>query len=408
MEKKSYFEGNSANLGGAICNGGAESSIFYKNHARNGGAMYGGSQEGSAQGCRFISNIADDYGGALYATSVWNSYFEGNTANYGGALAGGSSASGSSFVNNVARISGGVKHNSYVGVSNSGTSIVIKGNSPEYKLYISDLTFIEGFGGNINVKLSDSPNNYVIGENLTAKVYNSKNVLVGTYKPQTGYNWFTNFAPGTYRVVISVDDLSYEAKSVTIKIMVKKATSIYVTGVTANYNSGKCLLVNLHDSAGNILKYYKVSINLNGATKTYYTDGNGQVILATNGLIPKTYTATISYAGSNTYMGTSASAKIVIKKLSPKLSALGKTFKRSDKTKKYTITLKNNKNVVMKNTKVTVKVNGKTYSAKTNNKGVATFKLKKLTKKGKYKTVVTYGGNAYYNSVSKTVKIIVK
>ena len=62
----------------------------------------------------------------------------------------------------------------------------------------------------------------------------------------------------------------------------------------------------------------------------------------------------------------------------------------------------------MKKIKLTVKVNGKTYSAKTNTKGQATFKLKKLTKKGSFSAVVTYAGSSIYNSVKKTVKITVK
>ena len=62
----------------------------------------------------------------------------------------------------------------------------------------------------------------------------------------------------------------------------------------------------------------------------------------------------------------------------------------------------------MKNTKITIKVNSKTYSAKTNAKGQAIFKLTKLTKKGSYSAVVTYVGSSIYNKVSKTVKITVK
>ena len=62
----------------------------------------------------------------------------------------------------------------------------------------------------------------------------------------------------------------------------------------------------------------------------------------------------------------------------------------------------------MKSKKVTVKVNGVTYSIKTNTKGQAIFKLKKLTKKGKYSAVVKYSGSSIYNSVKKTVKITVK
>ena len=62
----------------------------------------------------------------------------------------------------------------------------------------------------------------------------------------------------------------------------------------------------------------------------------------------------------------------------------------------------------MKNTKVYLKVNKKTYTAKTNSKGVATFKITKLTKKGKYTAAVTYSGSSYYNKVTKNVKITIK
>ena len=62
----------------------------------------------------------------------------------------------------------------------------------------------------------------------------------------------------------------------------------------------------------------------------------------------------------------------------------------------------------MKSKKVTVNVNGVTYSIKTNTKGQAIFKLKKLTKKGTYKSTVTFKGNKYYNKVVKKVKIKIK
>ena len=91
-----------------------------------------------------------------------------------------------------------------------------------------------------------------------------------------------------------------------------------------------------------------------------------------------------------------------------KLLFLSKTFKKSVKTKKYTVTLKTNTNKVMKNTKLTLKVNGKTYTAKTNAKGQATFKITKLTKKGKFTAVVKFAGNKYYNAKTVKPKIIVK
>ena len=87
---------------------------------------------------------------------------------------------------------------------------------------------------------------------------------------------------------------------------------------------------------------------------------------------------------------------------------LSKTFKKSVKTKNYVVTLKTNTNKVMKSAKLTLKVNGKTYSATTNAKGQATFKITKLTKKGKFTGTIAYKGNAYYNKLSKKVQITVK
>ena len=55
----------------------------------------------------------------------------------------------------------------------------------------------------------------------------------------------------------------------------------------------------------------------------------------------------------------------------------------------------------MKKVKITLKVNGKTYTAKTTSKGKATFKITNLIKKGKFKAVVKYSGNKYYKALTK-------
>ena len=72
------------------------------------------------------------------------------------------------------------------------------------------------------------------------------------------------------------------------------------------------------------------------------------------------------------------------------------------------MTLKNSKNKAVKKVKVTLKVNGKIFKAKTNNKGKVTFKIKKLTKKGTFKATIKFTGNQYYNKVTKKVKIRIK
>ena len=116
---------------------------------------------------------------------------------------------------------------------------------------------------------------------------------------------------------------------------------------------------------------------------------------------------TASYKGSKIYKKASASGKIIVAKTvtkitAPKVSILPK------QSKAYTITLKTNKNKAMKSKKVKLSVNGKTYTAKTDTKGKATFKITKLTKKGKYTAVIKYAGSKYYNKLAKKVKITVK
>ena len=95
-------------------------------------------------------------------------------------------------------------------------------------------------------------------------------------------------------------------------------------------------------------------------------------------------------------------------KLTTKMTAGAKTFKKSVKTKKYTITLKNDMGKVVKNAKVTLKVNKKTYSVKTNSKGQATFKITNLKKAGKFTAVVKYNGSKYHYSITKKPKITIK
>ena len=94
-------------------------------------------------------------------------------------------------------------------------------------------------------------------------------------------------------------------------------------------------------------------------------------------------------------------------KKATKITAKKKTFKAKKKVKKYTITLKSGK-TALKKVKVTIKIGKKTYKAKTNSKGVATFKINKLFKKGKYTAVIKFAGNSNYKSTTKKVKITVK
>ena len=186
-------------------------------------------------------------------------------------------------------------------------------------------------------------------------------------------------------------------------------TQIVASPITTVYNVNKYMVVTLKDIKGNNLVGYNVTIKLsNGKTVTQPTDKNGQVKLSTSGLVPNVYTAVITYAGDISHKDATGSAKITVKKANVKLAAKAKAFKLKDRTKKYTLILKNNVNKAIKSAKIAINVNKKTYYAKTNSKGVALFKFTKLTKKGKFKAVIKYAGDKNYNKLIKKVIIVVK
>ena len=214
---------------------------------------------------------------------------------------------------------------------------------------------------------------------------------------------------GTYNLTITaIPDVNHNAVNKTVTITVNKAkTEIAANAIATTYNINKKLVVTLKDSNGKPLSGVKVTVNLNGA-KTFTTDKNGQIKVSTKGLAPKAYAAKITFRGNANYYKSTKKVKITVKKAKPKIIAKKKTFKKAKKVKKYAITLKDNMGKPIKKAKVTLKIKGKTFKAKTNAKGKATFKIKKLTKKGTFKAIITFKGNAFYNKVTKKVKIKMK
>lgn len=214
----------------------------------------------------------------------------------------------------------------------------------------------------------------------------------------------------TESIIAYVDyqgDEIYASSNATVQITVNKInTKISANAVTTTYNVNKNLVITLKDNKGNALNDLSITVNLNGAKK-YTTNKNGQVTINVAKLVPKTYTAKITFAGNTKYKASSASVKVVVNKAKSNIVAKMKTFRKAVKVKKYTIILKSGKTPI-KNVQVTLKIKGKTFKAKTNSQGKATFKITRLTKKGTYKTTIKFNGNKYYKAVSKTVKIKIK
>ncbi|MBQ9160573.1 MAG: hypothetical protein IJ122_04530 [Methanobrevibacter sp.] len=186
----------------------------------------------------------------------------------------------------------------------------------------------------------------------------------------------------------------------------KVKTTLSAASITMTYTYSGALVATLKDENGNAVSGATITFNFGNAVYNITTDSEGNAV-RTIGLAPKVYTVNIAYAGNDTYVGSSATAKVTVYKATPVFTAKAQKFKASTKTKKYTVTLKSNGKVV-KNAPLTLKINGKTFKATTNSKGQATFKMTKLTKKGTFNAKVKFVANSFYKSVTKTVKITIK
>ena len=176
--------------------------------------------------------------------------------------------------------------------------------------------------------------------------------------------------------------------------------------VTIDFNSGKDYRVRVYGDDGKPVGAGEVvTMVIKTGTKsvTYKVKTNDQgYAIRSIGLAPGTYVVTAEYKGY------SVVNTIVVKST---LSAKSATVKKSAKTTKYTATMKWSSGKAIAGKTVKFKFNGKTYSAKTNSKGVATIKITssmvKNLKVGKtYSMKVTYEtSGSYKGSESVTAKI---
>ena len=219
---------------------------------------------------------------------------------------------------------------------------------------------------------------------------------------------------GTYEGIITYErGENYNCSQKTVSFSVKKQDGLIIaSGKSYVINYGGKYSVTVKDINGNVLSGQKVTFTLNGKNiGSSMTNAKGVATISLTAKILKaakagTRNLVVKLDGTNYQAG--KTVKITISKEKTKIVAKKKTFRKAKKVKKYTITLKNSKNKPVKKVQVTLKVKGKTYKAKTNNKGKATFKIKNLKKKGTFTATIKFKGNGYYKAVTKKVKIKIR
>ena len=282
----------------------------------------------------------------------------------------------------------------------ASTSFTVKAD-PNLSIKVDDITegqkavvvvtANETVNGEANIKLNHSNAVYPINiENGYATVTIDDDLAVGDYLATVTYFGDDTFKAGESSTTFHVKEKELIDPKLNIKV--------------SNVAYGNKATVTVTTDAG-----FTGSVGVKIGTKNFNVKVvNGKGTASVAGLKVGTYTAKATFKQTDVYKASTKTTKFTVKKVTPKITAKSKTFKYYQKTKSYSVTLKDNKGKAMKGQKVTLKVNGKTYSAKTNTKGVATFKITKLNKVGKNNAVITYAGDKTYNKVSKKVKITVK
>ena len=287
----------------------------------------------------------------------------------------------------------------------------------------------------IPVKIDTSSKTMYYNSGSTAKITikNAKTgkavagvyVFVRLYTSSTKYNdylFMTNSkgvvefsAPldvGKHKMIVATADTRYEGSSVTRTITVKNAPAkITAAKKTAYYKQGKYFVVKVTNTKNNKPIYNaKLNIRVFVTSTKYYnfngrTGANGQIKLSMD-LKPGTYNVVIIDKDSN-MVAKQATSKMVIKKAPAKFSAPKVTAKKkANKYFKVKVINKKTKKIIP-GVKVKVKVytgkKSKTYTIKTNSKGIAKLNTKSL-KVGKHKVVIT-SANKYVKASKKTSSI---
>lgn len=410
--------------------------------AQNGGAIYLDGGYKFIKNCVFINNVANGYGGAIYCDPwsndvfVENCSFINNSAKFGSAIAWNSSnfatISNCIFDNNKALGSNSLDttlyflkdfnttrdfsklnitaNNNYWGSNNVVLSDIFKskngetfklGNILTLKLKSNgENSYTLYFANSSGSKVSKMPNYYV-----TLKDRRTGAVIVRDLLLENGEATF-GYANNTLNMDV-IDILNNGGKSVT-----KLSVTVTPTKLVAYYRSGKTFNIKVVD------KYSKkaisgIKLNLKVYTgkkyKTYYvtTNSKGMAIFKASALAIGTHKVEITSSNKKYSVSKTTSsikinnAKTIIS--APKISVKYKKsyyFKVRAKhmsTKKY-----------IRGLKIKLRIytgkKYKTYTVKTNTKGLAKFNTKNL-KRGTHKVVIISGNSNYVVSKKSSIKI---
>lgn len=239
------------------------------------------------------------------------------------------------------------------------------------------------------LKSNSTQGNVIFNESTGELTWDIGNVAVGNQSLEIDFEAAkvadNNLAP-------TLSTITYDKSinnNITRNIFSVKSYELVASDLNKYFTGSDKFEIAVKDSDGNAISGATVNVLFNKQTIPLKTNEKGYISLDTKELGVGTYKI------SATCNSLSVSKKITVK---PLLVTKNISKKKANKIK-FTAKLLNNKGKIVKNKKVTFKINGKTIKAKTNNKGIATATLTNL-KVGKHKITTSYGKSSVKNTIT--------
>ena len=267
-----------------------------------------------------------------------------------------------------------------------------------------DATVVKG--NEVSVKLTDENGTGIANKTITVEL-NKKSTKIQTGDDGVA-KYKVNVNQGTYTIKYSFSDDAYAQSSLSKKLLVVSTTVSKIKGsdYTAYLGAANTFTVTL-TVGGMPLGGREVTFKMAGKTMVRKTNSKGKATLSIKDVSRAIYTITYTYAGEDNIKQSTGTSKITVKKGVPiKITKYYSKIYRNKQSGKFKVKVVDVRGKALAKKKVTFKFNKKTYTKKTNKKGIATITIKLKT--GSYKVKASCGKTSTYNKASKTYKIKVK
>ncbi|WP_405305340.1 hypothetical protein [Methanobrevibacter sp.] len=209
-----------------------------------------------------------------------------------------------------------------------------------------------------------------------------------------------DLASGVYPTTVSYGgNTKYNSTKTTFDVVINVKTSI-----SAVYKNGILTATLINNASGQGINGADLLVSFGDVNYTVKTNTNGQAKVSTRDLTPGSYTAVVSYDGSG---GVPSNTSIPIQVKTDAYFIVEDISIEYNTNAELVATLINyatSKGIV--GATVGFKINGKSYTAKTDAHGQAKVSISGLNP-GNYNTTVSYNGNTKYNPASTTFNVLV-